>query len=141
MPFNHINLCASDVKALRTTLEQHFGYRTVDSGTVPNIPGIAGAGGDFAMLVGEDDSNIVITHIDPSENPSYPPGFHFGLIQDSVEAVHLKHRELTAAGFSPGKINGPFEAVGAHWTAFYCPLGDGLEVEINHRTRSDILDR
>ena len=29
---------------------------------------------------------------------------------------------------------------GAIWTAFYCPVGDGLEVEGNHRTRSTILD-
>lgn len=138
---NHINLCSSDVNRLRTTLEQHFGYRTVDSGTVPNIPGVAGAGGPFAMLIGTDASNIVITHIEPSEHSAYPAGFHFGLIQDSVAAVHLKHEELTSAGLAPGKINGPFKAVGAQWTAFYCPLGDGLEIEINHRTASEILDR
>ena len=83
---------------------------------------------------------MALNHINLSEHPAYPPGFHFGLIQDSVEAVHLKHAELTAAGLNPGRINGPFEAVGATWTAFYCPLGDGLEIEINHRTRSKILD-
>lgn len=140
MPLNHINLCSSDVRRLRSVFEGHFGYRTVDSGTVPEIPGVAGAGGPFAMLVGPDGSNIVITHIDATDRSAYPPGFHFGIIQDSVEAVRAKHDELSAAGYQPGKINGPFTAAGAEWTAFCCPLGDGLEIEINHRTPSDLLD-
>lgn len=141
MRLNHINLCASDVAALQRTLERHFGYRTVDSGRVPDVPGLAGAGTDYAMLVGEDGSNIVISQIEPPEHSAYPPRFHFGLIQDTREAVYAKHAELTAAGFEPGKVSGPFEVLGAQWTAFTCPLGDGLEIEINHRTRSDLLDR
>lgn len=141
MRLNHINLCASDVAALQAKLEQHFGYRTVDAGTVPDVPGLASAGTEYAMLIGEDGSNIVISQIDVPDHSAYPPQFHFGLIQDTREAVHAKHAELEAAGLAPGPISGPFEVLGAQWTAFSCPLGDGLEVEINHRTGSDTLDR
>ncbi|PRY04638.1 hypothetical protein [Kineococcus rhizosphaerae] len=52
-----------------------------------------------------------------------------------------KHTELLDAGYEPGKISSGFEVLGATWTAFYCPLGDGLEIEINHRTPSPLLDR
>lgn len=141
MRLNHINLCSSDVAALQQKLERHFGYQTVDSGTVPDVPGLAGAGTPYAMLIGEDGSNIVISQIDARDGSAYPAQFHFGLIQETPEAVHAKHEELVAAGLAPGKVNGPFEVLGARWTAFSCPLGDGLEIEINHRTRSELLDR
>jgi hypothetical protein len=61
-------------------------------------------------------------------------------MQESAEAVHAKHAQLGAAGFDPGAISDGFEVFGAVWTAFYCRLGDGLEIEINHRTHSTILD-
>jgi len=137
MRLNHINLCSSDVDTLTHTLVTHFDYRVVDSGAVP-APG-SSVDRRFATVVGKDGSELVITQIDP-DPAAYPGGFHFGLMQDSREAVHAKHAELTAAGLNPGRISDRFEVWGATWTAFYCPLGDGLEIEINHRTTSELLD-
>ncbi|BCY09174.1 VOC family protein [Actinoplanes sp. L3-i22] len=132
MRLNHLNLCASDVTALTGTLVTHFGYRIIDSGQVPAAAG----GGSFAAVAGTDGSELVITQIDPVPHgrSAYPKGFHFGLIQDSREAVYAKHDELTAAGLHPGKISDGFQVWGATWTAFYCPLGDGLDIEVNYRT-------
>lgn len=142
MQLNHVNLCSSDVPALTRTLETHFGYRTVDAGTVPDEAWAPNPGGHYAVLTGSDGSDIVITQIEaPAAGQSaYPAGFHFGLIQPTAQAVADKHAELAAAGYTPGPISDRFEALGATWIAFYCPLGDGLEIEINHRTHSDILD-
>ncbi len=142
MHLDHLNLCASDVAALTQTLERHFGYRVVQAGHVPEGPGVANPGSAFAFLQGEDGSSIVVTQIDaqPDGRSSYPLQFHFGLMQESADAVHAKHAELTAAGYTPGAISAGFEVFGAVWTAFYCPIGDGLEVEVNHRTRSTTLD-
>jgi hypothetical protein len=140
MMLNHINLCSSNVPALTHTLDTHFGYRTVQAGTVLDEPWATDPGSHFAMLIGTDGSNLVITQIDPVPGgTAYPTGFHFGIIQDSPDAVTSKHDELAAAGLNPGPIS-TFDALGATWTAFTCPLGDGLEVEINHRSRSELLD-
>lgn len=140
MHLNHINLCASDVLALASTLVDHFGYRLADSGVVPRPDGAADS--RFALVIGADGSELVITQIaaPPADQSAYPQGFHFGLIQPSRDAVYAKHDELSAAGLTPGTINDGFEVWGATWTAFYCPLGDGLEIEINYRTTSDFLD-
>lgn len=143
MRLDHINLCASDVAALTRTMTRHFGYETLQEGRVPDRPDTPNAGSSFSFLLGEDGSYIVISEIQPRPDgsSSYPPQFHFGLMQDSVEAVRAKHAELTAAGFEPEPINSGFEVFGAIWTAFYCPVGDGLEIEINHRSASSVLDR
>ncbi|MCS7483801.1 VOC family protein [Umezawaea endophytica] len=143
MRLDHINLCASDVPALTRTLTRHFGYTALREGTVADYPGAPNPGAAFSFLLGQDGSHIVVTQITAAAEDvsSYPPQFHFGLMQDTVEAVHEKHAELTAAGHRPGPISSGFEVLGATWTAFYCPLGDGLEIEINHRTASALLDR
>ena len=142
MRLDHLNLCSSDVGGLARLLGRHFGYRLLQAGHVPETPGTAHRGGEFAFLLGEDGSSIVITQIDaqPDGSSSYPPQFHLGLRQESSEAVHAKHAELLAAGLAPGKVSEGFEVLGAVWTAFYCPVGDGLEIEVNHRTCSTILD-
>lgn len=142
MNLDHLNLCASDVGSLSTTLQRHFGYQLVQAGSTPAADG-GGAEREFAFLLGSDGSSVVITQIDaqPDGPSSYPPGFHFGLMQDSAQAVHAKHAELDAAGYHPGPVSDGFEVFGATWTAFYCPLGDGLEIEINHRTPSPVLDQ
>ena len=138
---HHLNLCASDVHGLAETLEAHFGFRILDSGSAPGSDGTPGTGPSFALVVGHG-CEIVITQIDPVADggSAYPRGFHFGLLQDSRDAVYAKHDELVTAGFEPGRISDGFEVWGATWTAFYCPLGDGLEVEINYRTSSEMLD-
>lgn len=140
MHLNHINLCASNVPALASTLVNHFNYRLADSGAIPRPDDDEDS--HFALVIGADGSELVITQITapPADQSAYPQGFHFGLIQPSREAVYAKHDELTTAGLTPGKINDGFQVWGATWTAFYCPLGDGLEIEINYRTTSDFLD-
>lgn len=142
MHLDHVNLCSSDVPALTRILEAHLGYRTIESGTVPDVAWATNPGSHYAVLVGGDGSNVVITQIDaaPDGRSAYPPGFHFGLRQPTARAVTEKHAELTAAGLRPRPVSAGFETLGATWTAFTCPLGDGLEVEINHRTHSDLLD-
>jgi len=139
---NHVNLCSSDVPALTATLEQHFEYRIIQAGTVPDEAWATNPGSHFAMLTGGDGSNIVITEIRPTPDgrSAYPSGFHIGIMQPTAQAVIEKHEELTKAGYQPGPLSDGFEAVGATWTAFYCPVGDGLEIEVNHRTRSPVLD-
>ena len=141
MRLNHINLCATNVPLLAGKLVAHFGYHLIDSGDFPRQDG-SGESQAFAAVVGQDGSELVISEINaiPGAASAYPRGFHFGLIQDSREAVHAKHAELTAAGFQPGDISDGFEVWGSTWTAFYCPLGDGLEIEINYRTPSSLLD-
>lgn len=143
MRLDHINLCASDVPALTRTMEQHFGYEVLQAGTIPDYPGATNAGEAYSFLVGQDGSYIVISEITATADgaSAYPRQFHFGLMQDTVEAVHDKHAELLEAGYQPGPISSGFEVLGATWTAFYCPIGDGLEIEINYRTRSAVLDR
>jgi hypothetical protein len=143
MRLDHINLCATDVAALTGTLSRHFAYEVVNQGTVPDYPGATNPGSAYAFLVGQDASSIVISEIAPVADggSAYPSGFHFGLIQDSADAVHAKHAELIEAGYAPGPISAGFEVLGATWTAFYCEIGDGLEIEVNHRTASAILDR
>jgi hypothetical protein len=142
MRLNHINLCASDVPAMARTLEQHFDYDLFVLTKVTEQMGVLEPGSDFAMLTGLDGSYVVISQIDPTPDGSsaYPSFFHFGVMQDSADAVHAKHAELEAAGYHPGAISDGFEVAGATWTAFYCEIGDGLEVEVNHRTWSEQLD-
>jgi len=143
MHLDHLNLCASDVPGMTRTMVRHFGYTVLQEGSIPDRPGVPNPGNSFSFLLGQDGSYIVITQIPAAVGGAscYPAQFHFGLMQDTVEAVHQKHAELLDAGFGPGPISSGFEVLGATWTAFYCPLGDGLEIEINHRTASALLDR
>lgn len=133
MKLNHINLCTSDVSALSAFLVNHFSYHVLQAGKVPADAGEAKAETDFAMLDGADGSSLVLTQIVPPGPSSYPTGFHFGIAMDSPDDVHAKHAELSANGHAPEGVKS-FEAVGATWTAFSCPLGDGLKIEINHRS-------
>lgn len=126
---NHINLCSSHVSWLSDFLVAHFGYDVSQAGKMP------ASEAEFAMLEGKDGSCLVITQITSSAEPAYPAEFHFGIVMDSPEEVHGKHRELTRAGHSPEEVNS-FQALGASWTAFYCPVGDGMKIEVNHRMPS-----
>jgi len=133
MKLNHINLCTSNVSALSTFLVDHFDYHVIQVGKVPDYDGAVGAGTDFAMLDGADGSSLVLTQIVSPGPSSYPTNFHFGIAMSSPEAVHAKHAELSAAGRGPESIKS-FEAVGSSWTAFSCSLGDGMTIEVNHRS-------
>ena len=56
--------------------------------------------------------------------------FHVGFTINSPEAVRAKHEELQQAGLAPGPIT-EYQAMGAAWTAFYCAIGDGIDLEVN----------
>lgn len=134
MKLNHINLCSSDVVALSTFLNRFFDYQILQAGKMPTPAGSAKPEADYAMLEGSDRSFIVITEILSPEPVSYPANFHFGIIMDTQDEVHQKHRELSEAGCHPEQISDGFEVLGAKWTAFYCPIGDGMKIEVNYRT-------
>jgi hypothetical protein len=72
--------------------------------------------------------------ITKAADPAYPADFHFGIMMNSSEEVEAKHQELFDAGRQPENIKS-FEAVGSIWTSFMCPIGDGMKIGINHRTR------
>ncbi len=123
---NHLNLCTSDVPSLSKLFTQHFAFTTLQ------------AADTSAMLQGSDGFSLVLTQIDPHAPPTYPHSvlftrhisFHVGFMLAAPAHVHAKHQELQAAGWQPKPIQ-TFKALGAAWTAFYCPAGDGIEVEVN----------
>lgn len=134
MKLDHINLCTTDVYYLVDFLIKHFDYSTLQAGKVPAAaPGTGGT--DFVMLEGSDGSSLVITQIVDASEPVYPKEFHFGIKMDSPDEVRAKHEELQKHGRKPEKIN-EFDAVGSKWTTFYCPLCDGMKIEVNHRMPS-----
>jgi catechol 2,3-dioxygenase-like lactoylglutathione lyase family enzyme len=140
MRLNHINLCSSDVPALASFFTEHFGYSVVQAGKVPDHIHEANAGTEFAMLDGADGSSLVLTQIVPPGPSSYPTNFHFGIAMDSPEDVCAKNAELSDAGYCADDVK-RFEAVGADWTTFTCDLGDGLRVEVNHRSVKTSSDK
>jgi hypothetical protein len=135
LKLNHTNLCASHVCELTHILARHFDFEVVVSGKVPQAGGPIAAGSDFAMLRGSDGFSLVITEMAEGSTRHYPTNFHLGFMVETPDEVHAKHRELTDAGCHPGPIN-TFEAMGADWTAFYCPVGDGIELEVNASVRT-----
>ncbi|OPB02758.1 VOC family protein [Pseudomonas syringae] len=134
MKLNHINLCSSDVTALSAFLNRFFDYEILQAGKAPAPAGSSKSEYEYAMLEGSDQSFIVITEILSPIQPAYPTNFHFGIIMDTALKVHEKHLEMSEAGFHPEEISNGFEVLGVQWTAFYCPIGDGMKIEVNHRT-------
>lgn len=122
---NHANLFTSDVDALSGILIRHFAFK----------PEHAGEG--FAMLRGSDGFSLVLMTIGPESSRTYPSAdvfdqhisFHIGFIVDTPEHVHAKHEDLRENGCRPGPIK-TFDAIGKRWTAFYCPVGDGIDIEV-----------
>ena len=47
---------------------------------------------------------------------------------------------VIVSGLASAEISDGFEVFAAVWTALYCPVGDGLEIEVCHRAHSTILD-
>lgn len=139
MRLNHINLCSSDVPALTRIFERHFGFKVLQAGKVPEGIQASGAGSDYAMLLSLDGFFIVITQLDRKKHEAFPSNFHVGMMVESSADVHAMHKELREAGLQPRDISSNFEVLGATWTAFYCPVGDGIEIEVNFRTQSAVF--
>lgn len=122
MKLNHANLCTNDVVSLSNLFTRHFAFDVLD------------AGDGYAMLKGTDGFFLVLTKTDPNAPQTYPNSlyfnFHVGFMIETPEAVHAKHQELSEAGWNPGPVKN-YEALGAAWTAFYCAVGDGIDVEVN----------
>ena len=95
------------------------------------------AGEGFAMLRGEDGFSLVIMTMNADLPNPYPSAkafgmdinFHLGFIVSTPAEVYAKHKELEDGGCQPGQIK-TFDAIGERWTAFYCPVGDGIDVEV-----------
>lgn len=129
MKLNHANLFSSDVLGLSDLLIRHFSFEKEQ------------AGEGFAMLRGCDGFSLVLMEFGADAPRLYPSAdvfgmhisFHIGFIVDSADKVHAKHRELSESGCRPGAIK-TFDAIGKSWTAFYCPVGDGIEIEITAHT-------
>lgn len=118
---NHLSLCVRDVQGVTAILTQHFGFEPEEQTS------------NYSILHGADKFFVVITRIDDDHAHNYPPDFHIGFRLDSHQAVHLKHRALLDAGFAPLELTS-FFALDASWTAFYLPIGDGAQIEVNART-------
>lgn len=119
---NHLHLCTSQVAALSSVFTRHFAFNLEQGND------------DFALLRGSDGFFLVLMKISPDSPPTYPFSspfnFHVGFMLDAPAQVHAKHQELQDAGHQPGPVKS-FEAMGASWTAFYCPVGDGIDIEVN----------
>lgn len=123
---NHLNLCTSAVPTLSRLFTQHFDF-TLQQGDETH-----------ALLHGRDGFFLVLTLLDAHAPAAYPYSvafgrhisFHVGFMLAAPAQVHAKHAELLAGGWQPEPVQA-FEALGAAWTAFYCPLGDGIALEVN----------
>ena len=125
MKLNHAHLFTGDVAATGSLLTRHFAFA------------VEQAGEGFAMLRGSDGFSLVLMAFGPEGPRTYPGAdafglriaTHIGFVVDTADAVRAKHAELRDGGCRPGPINS-FEALGQSWTAFYCPIGDGLDLEV-----------
>lgn len=117
MKLNHANLCTSDLGRAASLFIDHFGFET-----------FADVSNKLRVLRGDD--GFILTLMTPGKMNAYPPAFHVGFLVDSPEAVRAKHAELDAAGWAPNKV-GDIVRGGYPSTTFYCPLTDGILVEVS----------
>lgn len=119
MKLNHINLCTSNVLALSSLLEKHFGF------VLEETRGQHA----FAQLTGTDGMTLVLMDMSKTPQP-YPRNFHIGFILDDPQEVRTRHASLCADGYLPG----PVEVMTRgrdRWTLFYHPAGDDLLIEVS----------
>ena len=129
MNLNHAHLFTADVAATSGLLTRHFAFA------------VEQAGAGFAMLRGSDGFSLVLMAFGADGPRAFPSadtfgqriGTHIGFVVATAEAVRAKHVELDDGGCRPGAIK-TFEALGKSWTAFYCPLGDGVDIEVTAHT-------
>ncbi len=131
MKLNHLNLCTSNVLSVSDIFTRYFAFKVIIGSE------------DSAMLSGRDGFSLVLTKIDTASSQTYPSSFfpqinmhfnfHVGFMMDTPELVLAKHQELKEAGLDPGAIN-EYVALNENWTAFYCAIGDGIDIEVNAHT-------
>lgn len=119
MKLNHINLCTSDVPALSSLLEKHFGF---------NLEETRGQHA-FAQLTGTGGMTLILTGMGKTPQP-YPRNFHIGFILDNPQDVHTRHESLCADGYQPGPVEVTTRGR-ERWTLFYHPAGDNLLIEVS----------
>lgn len=117
MKLNHVNICTSDVARAASFFTGHFGFTPLGTER-PNFSVLLGTDG-FALNLMRPGKAVV----------SYPEGFHVGFFVDSPEEAHAKHAELMGAGWNPGPVEDLVRG-GYASTTFYCPLLDGVLVEV-----------
>lgn len=128
MNLNHVNLCTNRVAEISAIFQDHFAFEVLDANEYS------------ATLRGQDGFLLVLTQTAADSPKSYPYthfpqfnfrfNFHVGFMLDSPGEVRAKHQQLKEAGLEPGSLN-EYQALGASWTAFYCPVGDGIDIEVN----------
>ncbi|GLS43808.1 VOC family protein [Methylobacterium brachythecii] len=118
MKLNHANICTSDVARAASLFEQHFGFARLGE---PRT--------NFAVLRGTDC--FILNLMRPGKAAvCYPEGFHVGFFVDAPAEVHAKHAELVEGGWNPGPVE-DLTRGGFASTTFYCPLLDGVLVEVS----------
>lgn len=117
MKLNHINICTSEVARAVSFFTDHFGFTPLGA---PRA--------SFAILQGSD--GFILNLMRPGKAAvSYPNGFHVGFFVERPDQVHAKHAELVAGGWPPGPVEDLLRG-GYASTTFYCPLADGVLVEV-----------
>jgi catechol 2,3-dioxygenase-like lactoylglutathione lyase family enzyme len=118
--FNHINLAVSNVPELIRFFETGFGFRVVDQrGT-----------GKFAVLLGEDNFVLTLTHDKRVTPTTYPSPFHVGFLVASAEKVQEHHARIVEAGFD-APAPAILERGGPKTFGFYCTPPGGVVVEVS----------
>jgi len=115
MKLNHLNVIVPDPKQTSQFFVDYFGFRRANSNGLDTI----------AVLFGEDGFVLALSNFDKTNVPVYPPGFHFGFIQDTQEQVDSLYERLHAAGFAtetPRSFHGS-------WTFYFNAPGD-VSVEV-----------
>jgi lactoylglutathione lyase len=118
MQLNHLNLSFANVPAASQVFQRHFGFRVI--------------GSDNHAISVLDDGNgfvLVISNFEKRTEFSYPPSFHIGFIQDSVDEVHRLYEELKSAGLNVG--DPPKKT--PRGTTFYGHIEDTIMFEILSR--------
>jgi len=91
MQLNHLNLSFVNVPAASQFFQEHFGFTVI--------------GADNKAISVLDDGHgfvLVISNFEKLNEFHYPPSFHIGFIQDSVDQVQTIYQAMKEAGVKVG---------------------------------------
>jgi lactoylglutathione lyase len=115
MKLNHLNLPTGEVRAAADFFVKYFGFQQIAT-RAPEA---------FALLHDEAGFSLLLSNFDRKTKPTYPDGFHFGLVLDTREQVNEVYGRLRADGFAsepPSEMHGS-------WTFYFISPG-GFNVEV-----------
>lgn len=119
MKLNHANLGTREVARVAGLFTAHFGFERLDAPPRPNFAVLRGSDGFILNLMRPGNAAV-----------HYPDGFHVCFLVETPAVVRAKHAELVAGGWTPGPVE-DLTRGGYASTTFYCPLPDGLLVEVS----------